>query len=394
MIRNLSESLNDLLRRFGWIVVFLLMIPFFNDGYVGFSLVQDWIMEIFKDLAFVALILIMFLKKRKPSPLFLVLLMMQIWWMISTLLNYPLSETEVYHKLWFDIIDSWSVVLLTECFQDDPKSLFNGLMINLELCIYPGLITKILDYPGDNYFILGYYSLSILWILPAVITAFGYMFYHKKYIRGSLLVAASLIFTAMLGCATITVAMLGFLFVTFLGLLLSRFNDQLKIPAWLLLLVALLGNVFVLFVYTGGKFPLIDLFIEKFLHKSTTFTQRTIIWENAIEMIKEKPLIGHGYRPQVIGHKGNTFIHAHNQLLQQLNARGLIGFVLFIVFHIILVRKLDKTESSYLRTIALASCFSVWITYMTEGYKKFFRLYLVMFIAYYIKELMMKKKEE
>ena len=396
MIEVLSDKLKDLLQKYGWIIVFLLMIPFLNDGYVGFKPIDDWLMEIFKNLSFVLLILLMFLKKHKPSPLFLVLVAMQIWWLIATLVNYPLSEDVVYHKLWFDIIDSWSVALLVECFSDDPRSLFDGLMINLELCIYPDLITKIMDYPGNNYFILGYYSLAILWILPAIITASGYMNYHKRYLRGGLLIVASLVLTILLGCATITVAVLGFLGVTVLGLLLSHISKKrnLVIPAWLLLALALLGNVFVLFIYTGGKFPLIDLFIEKFLHKSTTFTQRTIIWENAIKMIKEKPLIGHGYRPEVIGHKGNTFIHAHNQLLQQLNARGLIGFVLFLLFHIVLARKLDKTDNSFMRTIALAVSFAVWITYMTEGYKKFFRLYLVMFIAYHIKELTLRKKDE
>ncbi|MBR4462205.1 MAG: O-antigen ligase family protein [Erysipelotrichaceae bacterium] len=395
MIGNVLNKARDLITRFGWIIVFLLMIPFFNDGYVGFTLIDNWLMEIFKNLAFIGLILIMVIKKRKPSLLFIVLMAMQIWWMISTMLNYPLSETEVYHKMWFDIIESWSVALVVECFNDDPKSLFSGLILNLELCIYPGLVSKILDYPGNNYYILGYYSLAILWILPAIITSFGYMFYHKRYIRGSVLVLASLALTALLGCATITVAILGLIGAAVLGLLCSRLKkkESFKLPAWLLLVLALLGNAFVLFVYTGGKFPVIDLFIEKFLHKSTTFTERTIIWENAIKMIQEKPWIGHGYRPEVIGYKGRSFIHAHNQLLQQLNARGIIGFTLFILFHIVLVRKLDKTEDSFMRTIALASSFAVWITYMTEGYKKFFRLYLVMFIAYFIRELTAKKKE-
>ncbi len=395
MIGNVLNKARDLITKFGWIIVFLFMIPFFNDGYFGIALVENWIMEIFKNLAFVGLILIMVIKRRKPSVLFMTLMAMQIWWLISTLLNYPLSETEVYRKMWFDIIESWSVALVVECFNDDPRNLFNGLMLNLELCIYPELVTRIMDYPGGAYYILGYYSLTILWILPAIITAFGYMSYHKRYVRGGLLIAASLLLTMMLGCATITVSILGFIGVTAFGLLLSRLKkkETAKIPAWLILALAFLGNIFVLFVYTGGKFPLIDLFIEKFLHKRTNFTERTIIWENAIKMIKEKPWIGHGYRPEVIGYQGDSFIHAHNQFLQQLNARGIVGFVPFLFFHIVLIRKLDRTEDSLARTIALASCFGVWITYMTEGYKKFFRLYLVMFIAYFIKELLMKKKE-
>ena len=227
MMKELMDRLRALMTKYGWIIVFVLMIPFFNDGYLDFALVENWIMEIFKNLAFVSLILIMILKKRKPSLLFIVLFLMQVWWGISTLLNYPLSETEAYHKLWFDIIDSWSVALLIECFQDDPRNLFNGLMLNLELCIYPELITKLMDVPGNNYYILGYYSLAILWILPAIITAFGYMSYHRKYLRGSLLIAVSLVLTMLLGNATLTVAILGFVGVVLLGVLLVVAGIQL-----------------------------------------------------------------------------------------------------------------------------------------------------------------------
>ena len=381
------------INKYTWILVFILAIPFINDGYYQFSIVEDWLMDNLKIVSFVIMLAIMFLKKRKPSLLWFVLLAMQIWWYITTIINFSYSQDEMFHKLLMDNINVLSLGLIVEAFKDNPKGLLSGLMLNFELCIYPEIITKILDYPEPMYYILGYYSVTILWMLPAVCVAGLYMYINKKYLRGALLILASIALIIMLWCATITVAFLGMFGVLILGYLLLKFDKakNFKIPAWLLLLLAILGNAFVLFVYTGGQFPLIYFFIEKILGKSTTFTDRTTIWANAIRMIKESPIIGHGYRPEVLGNDGIMYIHAHNQLLQQLNARGIICLILFMILHIVLVIRIDKQENNFARIIALASCFGVWITYMTEAYKKVFRFIIVFFLAYHLHDLLNNK---
>ena len=136
---------------------------------------------------------------------------------------------------------------------------------------------------------------------------------------------------------------------------------------------------------------MIDVFIEKFLGRSTSFTGRTPIWEKAIEMFFEKPVIGYGFRPSVTRADGFVAMHAHNMILQRLTATGLIGLILFVIFHIILVLKVDKMENTIARIIMIGGVFGINITYLMDAYKKFFRFYLVFFLAYHIDGLIKDK---
>lgn len=385
-----GRGTTELIQKYRWIIVFLMAVPFFNDSY-SVMLVDEWLMEIFKILVFLSLIAILAICRRKISGLTVVLFSIELWWLISTLLNYPLSQKMVYHKLLIDIVNALSVALIVEINIDDPLSLVKGLILNMELAIYPNFYTVVTSPKGSDYFLLGYDAVLVLWIIPAICVGFLYIAMNRKIIRGSLLIAASVLTAFIVWSATTIVALLamfGFVFLSFIFSRIGKLKD-IKIPASLFVILAAVLNVFVLFAYSGGHFPLIDFFIEKILHKSTSFTGRTEIWQEAIRMIKEKPLIGHGFRPEVHVSNGyaDIFIHSHNQLLQRLNATGIIGLLLFALFHVELVRKLDRSENTFERTTMVAGVLGICMTYITDAYKKFFRFYLVFFLAYYVDEM-------
>lgn len=375
-----------------WLLVFLCALPFFNDAYVPIQGFLDLFMDNAKTVVVVLLLFLYIKNKKKFSLLTIILFLMEIWWLISTLINYPIKGNDyVYFKLFFDIMSILAMGLIVEYFKDTPKDLIKGLMLNLELAIYPNFVTVLLkNIPGDRYYLIGFYAVLILWFMPAICVSTIYMIQNKKYIRGSLLIGISLLSAAIVRCATITVAFLGMFGTIMLGFILfktNKFKDY-KIPLSVLFVIAVLLNVFVLFVYSGGNYPIIDLFIEKFLNRSTTFTGRTPIWAEAIKMIKDKPIIGHGFRPEVPANWGTGYvIHAHNMFLQELNARGIIGLLIFVLFHIVLCIKVDKSKNTFARLVMVGACFGISLTYITEAYKKFFRLYLVFFIAYYIDDL-------
>jgi O-antigen ligase len=81
--------------------------------------------------------------------------------------------------------------------------------------------------------------------------------------------------------------------------------------------------------------------------KETSMGSRIIAWKNAIELIKEHPLLGvgtGGYEPAFVDHvkdqKGQeNFLHhdPHNQFLKILAELGLIGFLIFIGLALIYV---------------------------------------------------------
>lgn len=377
----------EYLKKEKWIMVFLIMVPFFNDGYVTVKIVDDLIMDILKIVSFAFLVFLFVQKKKSLSGLAIVLIVMEMWWLIATLLNYPVSERRVYYKMLIDIINAFAVALCVEYFIDEPIALLKGTMLNMELALYPNLIYVLLDYPGKRVYLLGGDTVFILWLLPAVCISVLYILFTRKYLRASLLIAVCIVTLLKTSCATAVVAFMGMTAVLLIGLLLYR-----KHKIWLfpLLIISLMANMFVLFVYTGGSFPILDFFIEKVLGKSVTFTERTVIWEEAMRMIREKPFIGHGFRPQIAVSNSfaDSFQHSHNQILQQLNAGGIIGLLLFVIFHIELCRRVDKSDHSCARLLMVAAVFAISITYITESYKKFFRFYLVFFIAYHVGELL------
>ena len=390
-MKKIFLDLENFFDKYNWLRVFLLTIPFFNEVYPPVSLLPDYIVDNLKILAFIILILIMIKKKNKPSALFISLIVIEGWWVISTMLNYPLGETGVYQKLFMDNINALSVALIVECFIDDPVNLTKGLMLSFELALYPDLVVAFIKPLKDNQQLLGYYSVVILWLLPALCVLFMNIVLNKQYARSIALLVVIIAITIRTWCATIVVALMAFFGIIILGTILlktEKFKD-LKLPLSVFAILAVLLNVFVLFAYTGGSFPLIDVIIEKVLRRSTSFSERDVIWKEAMRMIKEKPWIGHGFRPEIMvsNSSADSFIHAHNQILQRLNATGIIGLITFIIFHIILCIKVDRSKNTFLRLVMVSGVTGVCITYITEGYKKFFRFYLLFFLAYHVDEI-------
>ena len=394
------EKIKNFFKNNRWLLVFICAIPFFNDSYGSYQLIPDWDMDYIKIAVFLFLVSGFIKYKKKPSKLFIVLFVMEMWWLFSTLMNYPLSDTTSYRKLIIDIINALSVSLLIEYFKDDPSSILKGLMLNFELSLYPNLISVFVDLiPHFRHYILGYYALLILWIIPAIVVSLLYMVNEKKYIRGSILIIACIVTSIEVWCATIIASLFGISFVLLFGLLLfkSKKLSKYKIPLMLIFVFVFVANLFVLFVYTGGNYPVIDFIIEKILRRSTTFTGRVPIWQEALNMFKQSPIYGNGFRPSVTIPGGFTAIHSHNQFLQRLNATGAIGLMLFVLFHILLSLKVDSSKNTIQRLIVVSACFGIFLTYITEAYKKFFRFYLVFFIAYHIDEFVINKisgKEE
>ena len=393
------DKIKLLIKENRWIMVFLCAVPFYNDGYVSFQILSDWQMDYVKVLVFCCLMALMIIKRKKFSLLFLSLSVFEIWWLIATIANYPFSETTVYHKTIIDIINALTVSLIVEYFKDDKNSLLLGLLFSFELAVYPELISVIRNINQNNTYILGFYSTSVLWILPALCVAALCLINTSQKIRSVLLIFACIFIEIKIWCATMIVSLLGQIGLFVFGLLLmvvARKTNKKPIKILLSVFIALsiLGNVFVLFFYTGGSFPAIDAFIEKFLRRTTTFTERVVIWQESIRMIKEKPWIGHGFRPvvDVANSFADSYTHSHNQILQCLNARGIVGLAFFTIFHVILCYRTDRIQKNTVdRLVAISSAFAVTITYITEGYKKFFRFYLVFFLAYHIDEIIKDK---
>ena len=111
-------------------------------------------------------------------------------------------------------------------------------------------------------------------------------------------------------------------------------------------------------------------------------------------MFLQKPLIGHGFRPELDTYEGFHALHAHNQLLQRLTATGIIGLALFVIFHIVLIIKVDKQENTLARLFMVSGVFAVNLTYIMDAYKKFFRFYFIFFLAYHVEDIIRNRYDD
>src|SRR5699024_2265529 len=135
-------------------------------------------------------------------------------------------------------------------------------------------------------------------------------------------------------------------------------------------------------------------FIEKILHKSVNFTGRMTLWNNTINLIKEKPIFGHGIELSNVTFDKIGKATAHNHYLNLIYNGGIIYLVLtcFLVYSIV-----EKTKK-YRYTNLI-----VYINVILIGYFVYFlaedKIYLDIFIlmlagTYYLTTVLDDKKME
>jgi Lipid A core - O-antigen ligase and related enzymes len=141
----------------------------------------------------------------------------------------------------------------------------------------------------------------------------------------------------------------------------------------------------VIIIFNGQK--IFSPFFEFVLNKDVTFSGRTQIWESAIAMISESPIIGKGiqespnlvYFPRML-----DFRTAHNEFLQIIIHGGLVSIGL-LLYQLRLVQK--RLYANWRNGSVVASLSSgiiaMLIMMLSESYGQMLCFYVLIFIAYY-----------
>lgn len=159
--------------------------------------------------------------------------------------------------------------------------------------------------------------------------------------------------------------------------------------------------VYAIFFFSIIIFRLQDSFslvIEGVLHKSLTFTGRTYIWNQAINVFTTSPLygIGTGYGGNGVAlplHYGNVIIWnsygAHDQFLQYAVDGGLIAIAFLICVFIVTCVHTRKFHDSHdlLVSFLSLSIFAIMIGMSMELYENGWLLFLVLCILYHRNQL-------
>lgn len=366
--------------------IFILILPHLKPP----SLEYMWpVLDTAFDAARVAsamLILLLYLLRRKvPSAPVWILAALQGWLFLATYLN--------GRELWGIVINTVSILTVAcaiDLFSTKAAFLIRGIMGNMEWLIYGNLLSVLLTYPQGLYisdyyqqhcYYLGYHNGFFQYVLPAVLTAALYSHIEKKKARSICLAAAGYLCVLITWSATSVAALM---LVTVLMLLPSR-----KLRRWITF-TSIFGttmafNLAISVFRIIDRVPFIPWFIERVLHKSTTLTGRTYMWDQFIQKFCARPFLGYGVGEHVLLPFSRLTAGAHNQYFEYLLEGGIVALALFLLFNIQIGKELNRCGDEAVRTICLSVLAGLYIIFIAESYMNFF-VYMLMMLVYHAEE--------
>lgn len=133
---------------------------------------------------------------------------------------------------------------------------------------------------------------------------------------------------------------------------------------------------------------LFSFMIEKVLGRDLTFSTRIIIWDHAINMIKNSFIVGYGYFPggQYISITSEIFKSAHNTILQILLQGGLLSLSVIILLLVIVTLRLDREKKDLSSNFIIYSIFTIAILMLMEVYP-YQVVFILLLLGYYNKHI-------
>ena len=193
-----------------------------------------------------------------------------------------------------------------------------------------------------------------------------------------LLILVSLASVFFLGSMTSSI---GIVLITAYVLL----NRLFKHPKTLLVVfIVLYFATFMLIVWYGNdidKVKWATTFIENTLSKDTTFSRRTIIWGNAIDMIERQPIMGYGIQNVGWNDEHLEGSGPHNLWIMLMLNGGLVACFFFIFITLYAIRKALSHPHRVTTTAVMALCI-LFVMSFFEAYNIIY-VFLFLQLVYY-----------
>ena len=326
------------------LMCFILLLPIFQPVYLEVMLAPLKIYQLLTLGCFTYATLHVFLKRKKISAMSFVLLFYAGTLVVSTILGNGYINNSVLYAAKISLI-----VLLFQIYADDMGVLLKSLMIYSEICVYINLLTILIAPDGffsrsnsaygmtEEWF-LGADNNFAMWLVPSLVIAWIYAEVFKTKKRSILLTMVIILTELVRGSATGFMGVLIFLiliFVPYIRIILTPFRSIILVFIAFVVIV-LMGNM-------GFLEPIVEM-----LGKDMTFSGRVVIWENAIEAIKDKPILGYGIleNNEVVKYLGRvetaTWLgatHCHCQFLQLVFQGGFIAAIFIVLVYILVIKE-------------------------------------------------------
>lgn len=318
--------------------------------------------------------------------------LMVIGWWICYVVNTFLHPSDVGITPVFTLMNVMIFLLLgAKYWTQDMRSSLKGLIYIFSALVYINAVLLILypeglwedpnwvDRGNPTRYLFGNQNQTGFVCFLAIATQCIYTFAYKKgYFNLILLTIISLASVLFLGSMT---SAIGILLMTAYMLC----NRLFKYPkGWLIAFAVIYTLLFTFIVWYGNDIEQIKwatAFIEDTLSKDTTFSKRTVIWANAVDWIKESPLVGYGIQNAEWNDNHLEGSGAHNLLVMLLLNGGFVFCLSFLYIVIYAVREALTVHSKATTAAVMSLCVLLVMAFFETYSIIYFFLYLQ--IIYY-----------
>lgn len=261
------------------------------------------------------------------------------------------------------------------------NSLYIIILINfLTIIIYPnGLYAA--EYT-NNWFLL-YDNTHIFWYMPALLLAYINLKIKNKKITLDFIILLTMITYSVYYCFSANSVVAYTILLIFLAF--KKHTHKITFLNAKTYFIAFFVLFLLIVIFRAQE--IFSWLIVDILHKDLTFTNRTIIWDRIIVLIKENWIIGYGLEnANIIAHKlGNShFAHAHNTLLNVLYKGGIFTLTSFIMLMKESIKKLQKYNHYTISKIASFIVFCILIMTIFEAREEIIGFYIIFVLTYNI----------
>lgn len=318
--------------------------------------------------------------------------LMVIGWWIFYVVNTFLHPSDVGITPVFTLMNVMIFLLLgAKYWTQDMRSSLKGLVYIFSALVYINAVLLILypeglwedpnwvDRGNPTRYLFGNQNQTGFVCFLAIATQCIYTFAYKKgYFNLILLTIISLVSVLFLGSMTSAIGI-------FLMMAYMLCNRLFKYPkGWLIAFAVIYTLTFTFIVWYGNDIEQIKwatAFIEDTLSKDTTFSKRTVIWANAVDWIKESPLVGYGIQNAEWNDNHLEGSGAHNLLVMLLLNGGFVFCLSFLYIVIYAVREALTVHSKATTAAVMSLCVLLVMAFFETYSIIYFFLYLQ--IIYY-----------
>ena len=318
--------------------------------------------------------------------------LMVIGWWICYVVNTFLHPSDVGITPVFTLMNVMIFLLLgTKYWTQDMRSSLKGLVYIFSALVYINAVLLILypeglwedpnwvDRGNPTRYLFGNQNQTGFVCFLAIATQCIYTFAYKKgYFNLILLTIISLVSVLFLGSMTSAIGI-------FLMMAYMLCNRLFKYPkGWLIAFAVIYTLTFTFIVWYGNDIEQIKwatAFVEDTLSKDTTFSKRTVIWANAVDLIKESPLVGYGIQNAEWNDDHLEGSGAHNLLVMLLLNGGFVFCLSFLYIIIYAVREALTVHSKATTAAVMSLCVLLVMAFFETYSIIYFFLYLQ--IIYY-----------